>query len=79
MARIAGIKFEKDTKGNNRYVRIDLKKFSSDITPFLEKVGAIEQDDFERRWAEGMTIEEAKEQMRQFIDNHDYWKNKKAE
>jgi len=58
MARIAGIKFEKDTKGNNRYVRIDLKKFSSDITPFLEKVGAIEQDDFERRWAEALTPDE---------------------
>ena len=76
MARIAGITFEKDTKGNKRFVRIDLKKYSSEITPFLEKVGAVEPDEFERRWAEGITIEEAKQRSRDFIMNHDYWKQR---
>jgi hypothetical protein len=74
MARIAGIKFENDTKGNRRYVRIDLKKHSADITPFLEKVGAVEQDDFERRWAEGLTPEEFKKQMHEHIDSWDWSK-----
>ena len=45
MARIAGIQFEKDARGNRRYVRIDLKKHGSDIAPFLEKVGAVDEMD----------------------------------
>jgi hypothetical protein len=74
MARIAGIKFENDTKGKRRYVRIDLKKYGNEITPFLEKVGAVEEDDFEKRWANGVTPEEFKKEMHRRIDAWD-WEN----
>lgn len=78
MARIAGIKFENDTKGKRRYVRIDLKKHSANIAPFLEKVGAVEPDDFERQWANAITGEELKQGLHQFIDSHPYWTDKEV-
>jgi hypothetical protein len=68
MARIAGIQFEKDSKGKRRYVRIDLKKHGNDIAPFLEKMGAIEEDEFERDWNSGLDINEAKTEMHKRIN-----------
>lgn len=62
MARVAGIQFEDDNKGNHRFVRIDLKKHAEGIIPFLEKIGAIqEENDFEKEWKKGgLTVKEAK-------------------
>ena len=48
MARVAGIQIEKDTKGRVAYVRINVKKHPEFI-PQLEKVGAIEYNDFEKK------------------------------
>ena len=45
MARVAGIQFENDSKGNHRYVRIDLKKHAEQVIPLLEKLGAIDEED----------------------------------
>ena len=54
MARVAGIQFENDSKGNHRYVRIDLKKHAEQVIPLLEKLGAIdEEDEFEKEWKSG--------------------------
>ena len=54
MARVAGIQFENDSKGNHRYVRIDLKKHAEQVIPLLEKLGAIDEDDeFEKDWKAG--------------------------
>jgi len=70
MARIAGIKFEKDTKGENRFVRIDLKKYGKEINPFLENIGAVEPDDFEQLWTNGISIEEARKETHEMITAH---------
>ena len=62
MARLAGIQFENDSKGNHRYVRIDLKKHAEQVIPLLEKLGAIDEDDeFEKEWKSGgLSSSEAK-------------------
>ena len=39
MARVAGITIEKDTHGNARYARIDLRKFGELLNPFLKEAG----------------------------------------
>jgi hypothetical protein len=62
MPRIAGIQFEKDSKGNNRYIRIDLKKHRKGLEPFLKTIG-IEKDDFDMDWERGVTTEACKTEM----------------
>jgi hypothetical protein len=72
MARVAGIQFEDDSKGNHRYVRIDLKKHA-EVIPYLEKIGAIEEEDeFEKEWKKGgLTTEQAKELTKRKI--REWW------
>lgn len=60
MARIAGIQIEKNTKGVATHVRINLKKHGDLFNPLLEQVGAIEEDEFDRKWREGETSAESK-------------------
>jgi len=43
MARIAGIKIEKDSRGNARYARIDLKKYGKLLNPFFKELGIEEE------------------------------------
>lgn len=74
MARVAGIKFEKDTKGENRFVRIDLKKHGKEINPFLENIGAVETDDFEQLWANAITGEELCQKVNEHLLSLD-WSN----
>jgi hypothetical protein len=74
MARVAGIKFEKDTKGTNRFVRIDLKKYGKEINPFLENVGAVEPDEFDQVVANALTLEETRQNIHTHIMSHDWSK-----
>jgi hypothetical protein len=68
MARVAGIQFENDSKGNHRYVRIDLRKHA-EVIPFLEKIGAIEEEDeFEKEWKEGISGKELKKRVKAHIN-----------
>ena len=69
MARIAGIQFEKDARGKRRYVRIDLKKHGSDIAPFLEKMGAMEGDEFEREWKNSVSGDHVRKELNTHIDS----------
>lgn len=62
MARIAGIQIEKDAKGKPAYARINLKKHKEALT-FLEQLGAIDEDEFDKEWKRGLTIEQCKEKM----------------
>jgi hypothetical protein len=58
MARIAGIKIEKDAKGRPAYARFNLKKFPEALE-LLQKYGALEDDnDFEKEWERGISGEE---------------------
>ena len=66
MAAISGIQFEKNAKGENTYVRINLKKYGEKLEPFLHEIGistiSKTEDDFEKEWKNGLTIEQAKEE-----------------
>ena len=75
MANIAGIKFTKDAKNENRYVTIDLKKHGEIFKPVLTKVGALEDDEFEKKWAAGIAGDEVVKRLKKTITNH--FKNKK--
>jgi hypothetical protein len=70
MPAVAGIKFIKDAKKNNRYVTIDLKKHSEAIMPVLKQLGALkeEDDDFEKEWKKGVSGDEFINRMNKHID-----------
>jgi uncharacterized protein YaiE (UPF0345 family) len=68
MARIAGIQFNKTPSGKVKSVTFDLKKHGEVITPVLESLGAIEEDEFEKKWKQGgYTVQEAKARTIQVI------------
>lgn len=68
MARIAGIQFKDNARGTHTHVTIDLKKHGEKIKPFLEEIGAVEQDEFDKEWAKGgYTVEEARQKTISFI------------
>lgn len=70
MSNIAGIKFTKDSKNENRYVTIDLKKHGELFNPLLTKVGALEEDEFEKKWKEGISGDEFWGKIEKTIRNH---------
>lgn len=67
MARIAGVQIEKDSKGRPTYARFNLKKHPEALA-LLNKIGAIEEDEFEREWKRSLTSEQFKEEMHLRID-----------
>jgi hypothetical protein len=76
MARIAGIQTKKNSKGEITHVTIDVRKHKEAV-PYLTKIGAIENDKFEKEWNEttNMTVEDARKSTLAYID--DLWKMKK--
>ena len=70
MANVAGIKFTKDAKNENRYVTIDLKKHGEIFNPVLTKVGALEDDEFEKKWKKGISEEEFWGKIEKTIHRH---------
>ncbi len=59
MKNTVGIQFNNDASGKAKSVTIDLKKHGKELQFFLEKVGAISvEDDFEKKWSEGISGEE---------------------
>ena len=67
MARIAGITTDKDPKGNIKKVTFDFKKHEVTLRPILEKLGAIEEDEFDKDFSEGTPIDEAFAKLRTTI------------
>ncbi len=59
MTSVAGIEIEKNAKGQDAFIRIDLKKYKKQLQPFLQEVGIID-DAFEKEWEKSLTLEEAK-------------------
>jgi hypothetical protein len=77
MARIAGIRTEKDSKGNISKVTFDMKKHGSHVRPILAKLGAIEEEeDFEKLWNDpsNLTVEEFRAKMYEIIEER--WKTR---
>lgn len=60
MKNISGIEFTKDHTGKAKSVTIDLQEHGDALQLFLENVGASipEDDDFEKKWAEGINGDE---------------------
>ena len=63
MTQVAGIRFETDSKGVKRYVRIDLKKYGKEIEPFLQKLNLVNDEQFEHDWKQSLTPRQFKSQM----------------
>jgi hypothetical protein len=74
-----GIIFEKDKKTGKRYVRVDIEQYQMEITPFLEKIGALDlNDDFDKAWVSAMSGTQLRERLYQKIDAWEWeQKNKK--
>lgn len=72
MAAISGIQFEKNAKGDNTYVRINLKKYGEKLEPFLHKIGistiSKTEDDFEKEWKNGLTGKELLNKVKNHIE-----------
>ncbi|MGB6084926.1 hypothetical protein [Moheibacter sp.] len=69
MQKIKGIEIEKNSQGEDAFIRIDLQKFGKQLQPFLEEVGLLE-DDFEKEWETALTLDEAKEKS---IEKVRFW------
>jgi hypothetical protein len=52
---VKGITFEKDARGNNRYVRIDMMRHAQSLHPLLQQLGVVQYPD---GWEDGLTSEE---------------------
>ena len=63
MTQVAGIRFETDSKGVKRYIRIDLKKYGKEIEPFLQKLNIESDEQFEQDWEQSITPSQFKSQM----------------
>lgn len=61
MQVIDGIEIEKNSKGQDAFIRIDLSRYSKQLKPFLEEIGVLEEG-FEEEWENGLTLEELQEQ-----------------
>jgi hypothetical protein len=55
MNLVKGIEFEKDTKGNNRYIRIDMIQHAQILYPLMHQLGIAQ---YPEGWEEGLTSEE---------------------
>ena len=71
MQKIKGIEIEKNSQGEDAFIRIDLQKFGKQLQPFLEEVGLLE-DDFEKEWETALTLDEAKEKSIEKVRS--WWK-----
>ncbi|HYX08686.1 MAG TPA: hypothetical protein VE912_18285 [Bacteroidales bacterium] len=68
MTHISGIRIEKDNEGRPAYARFNLKKHP-EILDLLQRIGALEmEDDFEKEWGKGLSIEEVRKEMYKQID-----------
>ncbi len=69
MAQIAGIKTQKNTKGEITHVTINIKKHKELITPVLEELGVLQKSKFMQEYEKGITIEESKKRVFAKIDS----------
>ncbi|HEX3006885.1 MAG TPA: hypothetical protein VHO90_04655 [Bacteroidales bacterium] len=68
MARIPGVQIEKDSKGRPAYARFNLKKHPEALE-LLNKIGAIEEDEFEREWNRRVSGSKVRKELHEHIDN----------
>ncbi len=68
MARIAGIKTQKNTRGEITHVTINLKKHQK-VVPMLKELGVVSKTQFEKDCEDALTIEEARIRIKKFVKN----------
>ncbi len=68
MPRIAGVQIERDSKGRPAYARFNLKKHPEALE-LLNKIGAIDDDQFEKDWKEGISGDELISRLKPRIKN----------
>lgn len=73
MTPVSGIEIEKNDKGQDAFIRIDLKKYGKQLQPFLEEVGMAD-DVFEKEWSESLTKEAVINKVQKHIKTLP-WKN----
>lgn len=67
MSQVAGIQFEKDSRGGDRYVRIDLELYGNEIEPFLREIQRTRHDPFDVDWENSLNPDQFKNEMHQRI------------
>lgn len=67
--KTSGVTFEKYANGNIKSIIINYKKHGEKILPFLESIGAVEEDEFDKRIKSGelYTGEQLKEEVKKRI------------
>lgn len=73
MTPIKGIEIEKNSKGQDAFIRIDLKKYKKQLLPFLQEVGIVVEDEFEKEWKNSLSKEELVKKVSKHI-KHLPWK-----
>ena len=72
MNAIQGVTFEKDARGVDRYIRIDMQQHAETLRPFMQTLGIIQSPE---NWEEGLTSEEfliaAKQMLRKKFNDRD--------
>ena len=68
MEHNTSIRFGTDAIGRRTHVRTDLRKFGNPITPFLNEVGAVDDDHFHSDWQRALNADEFKQEMYKRID-----------
>ena len=68
MARIAGIKTQKNTRGEITHVTINLKKHQ-EVVPMLKELGVVSKTQFEKDCEAALTVEEARTRIKKFVKN----------
>ena len=68
MARIAGIKTQKNTRGEITHVTINLKKHQ-EVVPMLKELGVVSKTQFEKDCEGALTVEEARTRIKKFVKN----------
>ncbi len=66
MTPVAGIEIGKNDKGQDAFIRIDLKKYKKQLQSFLQEAGIFE-DDFEKERAASLTEEKLLKQVAEHI------------
>jgi len=68
MARIAGIKTQKNTKGEITHVTINVKKHQ-ELMPMLKELGVISKTKFQKECEEGITLDELNNRLTKHIES----------
>ena len=69
MAQVAGIKTQKNTKGELTHVTIDVKKHKDFLAPILEQLGVNTKSQFQLDRERGIIIEEARSRTKKYLES----------